>query len=639
MSDKKQGGTSQSNKNASSETSSSSATTFSSPYRLRDHSRMPSRYKDYINTTQHLEQKPSPSKIHKRTRPVNSPTKRPASSSAQQATATTNSNAKKSSTSHQVLQMDADNDDDNSADNDARQRSSTSANNSKRISFIKIHHSPSATQPQSRRTNNSLSAASSAQERLASASPSLTTAAISSQRRITRNRPPQADLTDSLKENLCRLKNVLKLPKARRWVYCEFFYSGVDRQLFLGDNEFMELLNESFPNLKCFMLRKPEWRTIRRLIGKPRRCSQSFLNEERAALEAKRQKIREIYEGSVVSLLPHSMDLPLKLPRPLIVGAKIYARVRQPKDGIYAGTIDAVLPDSYRVVFDKEEMIPPMIIKHSEVMSEQKDELLTLTYFLEQNRAAMPTQLMKMGNASIQNYLSSSPSNVNVDSSYVKTDPFMTGTQRFGAARRLPISIRDEKVGNFPVRMLVILVKLAKLIETKRTLIRQLADLNREAEKMNLLTNSYPYAFQERYAQLVVDIETLNKQMQSYLNAVNEYNTQLLPQLTEVPLVIRPDALRKLCQTHAVQIVKHCNNGLNVHNKRILNLITSLTALLLQVRSLGQQRSTALDLSTLSDSILDLRKQICSSNIASFQDNIEVHMKHIHNMMLNNGAF
>lgn len=42
---------------------------------------------------------------------------------------------------------------------------------------------------------------------------------------------------------------------------------------------------------------------------------------------------------------------------------KIYARVRSPKDGIYAGTVDAVIGDGYRVVFDKEEMIPPCIIK------------------------------------------------------------------------------------------------------------------------------------------------------------------------------------------------------------------------------------------------------------------------------------
>ncbi|VDM49256.1 unnamed protein product [Toxocara canis] len=58
-----------------------------------------------------------------------------------------------------------------------------------------------------------------------------------------------------------------------------------------------------------------------------------------------------------------------------------------------------------------------------------------------------------------------------------------------------------------------------------------------------------------------------------------------------------------------------------------------------KVRSLGQQRCTALDLSTLSESIADIRKQIFPSNAAAFQDYVEVHMKHVHNMMLNSGAF
>lgn len=216
--------------------------------------------------------------------------------------------------------------------------------------------------------------------------------------------------------------------QARRWVYCEFFYSGVDQQLFLDDNEFTMLLRELFPNLRTKKLCRPEWRAIRRLIGKPRRCSDSFLCEERKALEQKRYallflkfgvrcwchlrwchimlekictqsemiwqktvnlfftshcaenfwnercasfraKIRQIYDGTYITMPPNASELPLQLPRPLAVGAKIYARVRAPRDGIYAGTVDAVLPDSYRVVFDKEEMIPPMIIKDFEIMS------------------------------------------------------------------------------------------------------------------------------------------------------------------------------------------------------------------------------------------------------------------------------
>lgn len=103
-------------------------------------------------------------------------------------------------------------------------------------------------------------------------------------------------------------------------------------------------------------LRLSEWREIRRLIGKPRRLSQVFLKEERDSLDYKRKKIRDIYNGVCLSL-PNDYDLPKKLPRQLSVGMKVYARIREPKDGIYAGTIDAISDEGYRVLFDKEEMI------------------------------------------------------------------------------------------------------------------------------------------------------------------------------------------------------------------------------------------------------------------------------------------
>ncbi|TKR78090.1 hypothetical protein L596_018952 [Steinernema carpocapsae] len=443
--------------------------------------------------------------------------------------------------------------------------------------------------------------------------------------------PPgnHAELTDSLKTNLRRLKNVLKLPKARRWVYCEFFYSGVDQQIFLGDNEFCQLLRESFPNLRCRTMNRQEWRTIRRLIGKPRRCSQAFLNEERQVLEAKREKIRSIYDGTCYQISDYN-DLPHRLPRPLAVGMKVYARVRQPKDGIYAGTIDAVLPDSYRIVFEKEEMIPPMNIRDSEVMAEQRLELVSMTYFLEMNRASMPhtaKQQLSMSASYIHPRTVDTRAAPTTSASYSGTSSYPSPTKRYNSSR-------DEKVGNFPVRMLVILVKLAKLIETKRTYLQQLTAMNDEAQRMNLVTTSYPEPFKEKYARLVVDIELLNKMLKSYLSGINEYNAALLPHLSENSATARPEALRKLCSTHATQIVKHCNNGLNVQDRHCLQLVTSLTALLLQVRSLGQQPTTAYDLNSLSESINDIRAQIYPKNAGHFQDTVEIHMKQIYSMML-----
>lgn len=50
-------------------------------------------------------------------------------------------------------------------------------------------------------------------------------------------------------------------------------------------------------------------------------------------------------------------------------------------------------------------------------------------------------------------------------------------------------------MGNFPVRMLVILVKLCKLVELKKQFIVNLTTMNEAAEKMNLYDNKYPPLF------------------------------------------------------------------------------------------------------------------------------------------------
>lgn len=163
------------------------------------------------------------------------------------------------------------------------------------------------------------------------------------------------NISEETLSNLSKLRNALKLQKARRFVYCEFFYSPVDAQIFLAENEFMCLVREHLPNLRTRKLRMCEWREMRRIIGRPRRLSANFLAGERETLELKRAKIRELYKGHVTQLDPDSIDLPNKLPRPLMVGTKVFARIGGPRDAILSGTIDAVQDEGYRVVFDRDE--------------------------------------------------------------------------------------------------------------------------------------------------------------------------------------------------------------------------------------------------------------------------------------------
>ena len=66
-----------------------------------------------------------------------------------------------------------------------------------------------------------------------------------------------------------RLKNLLKLPKAHKFVMFEWFYSNLDQVLFKGENDFQLCLRESFPQLAARQMTRIEWSMIRRMMGNP----------------------------------------------------------------------------------------------------------------------------------------------------------------------------------------------------------------------------------------------------------------------------------------------------------------------------------------------------------------------------------
>uniref|UniRef100_A0A915LKB7 DIRP domain-containing protein n=1 Tax=Meloidogyne javanica TaxID=6303 RepID=A0A915LKB7_MELJA len=347
-------------------------------------------------------------------------------------------------------------------------------------------------------------------------------------------------------------------------------------------------------------MRKPEWREVRKLVGRPRRCSQAFLNEEREALEEKRQKIRQIYEGTCSSIDEDSIDLPSYLPRPPVLGQRIYARVHNPKDGIYAGSIDAVSAGegSYRVIFE-DSTIPPSVIKNN---------LTKNVAEYQQHSKPTITENQQILHSLARNEIET--------------------------REKPPVKAvigKEEKVGNFPVRMLVILVKLCKVLETKKQLISNMISMNDCAERMNLFGGKYPHEFKIKFAQIILDLETVNKLLESYMSSIHLHYNALIPHLSNPTPMDRPEIFRKTCNTHAFQIVKHCNSELNVRNKRILHLITSLISLLLQLRTIGaeKKRLSPLDSQIFAESLKQIRLHIAPKNAAAFQDYIEVHMKQI----------
>lgn len=116
----------------------------------------------------------------------------------------------------------------------------------------------------------------------------------------------------------------------------------------------MICLKESFPQLKTNKMTRVEWCKIRRMMGKPRRCSQAFFREERQELKRKRQKIRMLQQRKVGDA-SHYKDLPAEIPLQLVIGTKVTARLRKPQDGLFTGSIDAVdtSNNTYRISFER----------------------------------------------------------------------------------------------------------------------------------------------------------------------------------------------------------------------------------------------------------------------------------------------
>lgn len=412
-----------------------------------------------------------------------------------------------------------------------------------------------------------------------------------------------------------RLRNLLKLPKAHKWVCFEWFYSNIDRVLFEGDNDFTICLKESFPELKTRELTRIEWTKIRRMMGRPRRCSQAFFNQERLDLEKKRNKIRALQQRKVIDLSGFQ-DLPSEIPMQLVIGTKVTARLRKPQDGLFTGSIDAVdtSNNTYRITFERQGLGTHSVPDY-EVLSNEPPETMTISNVQTKHRS--------------RNGVSPYLGGMKSPSSSIKfrRDPLLSGSM-FNKP-----SFSIQRVGGFPVKLLEKMVLVTKILTTKKNKIESLKAMNLEAEKCNSFETSFPEDFERRYASILIDLEKLNRDLQSYLDEIQTHCQEIAPE-PSVAAMLAPSHLREKCREEAQEIVQQNNTIIAtdknpVTNESILDLVTDLTALMLQVKSLSDSDQNAYELQVLQGTMQQIKEKLQPANQLVFQDKVEVHMKHI----------
>ncbi|XP_011620753.1 protein ALWAYS EARLY 3 isoform X1 [Amborella trichopoda] len=146
------------------------------------------------------------------------------------------------------------------------------------------------------------------------------------------------------------LVHCLSSPKLRRWCTYEWFYSAIDYPWF-AQSEFVEYLNHvrlgHVPRLT-----RVEWGVIRSSLGKTRRLSKRFLQEEREKLEKYRESVRKHYSDLRNGLRE---GLPADFPRPLSVGQRVIACHPKTRE-IHDGSILTIDGNRCRVQFDRPEL-------------------------------------------------------------------------------------------------------------------------------------------------------------------------------------------------------------------------------------------------------------------------------------------
>lgn len=421
-----------------------------------------------------------------------------------------------------------------------------------------------------------------------------------------------------------RLRNLLKLPKAHKWVIFEWFYSFIDKPLFEGENDFQICINESFPNLKTRQLTRAEWQKVRSLMGKPRRCSQAFFEEERCELERKRQKIRFLQNRKQAGDINNFVrDLPDKIPLPLPVGTKVTARLRVPQDGIFSGSVDAFdsLNSTYRVSFDRNGL-GTHSIPDFEIVSDNFYEMLTLNSLMQDFRPRY-----------LNGHLIHSPSKSR--NSLNRSDPLL-GQQQYDSPFKNPVIERDT-IGGFPVKLLETIVRLKRAIAIKKSKLNRLRDMNAEAEIKNAAAaasssssageHTLSEEFQRRYASIVISMEKMNRDMQEYLNGIQSFASDLTRD-PQVQAMLAPSYLREKCRESADDSVLRNNQG-TVQDAQVLRLIKNLATVLLVASHLSSESNPQVT-KVLEGCIEEVKAGLLDSdNVEVFQKHVQIHLHHI----------
>lgn len=189
-------------------------------------------------------------------------------------------------------------------------------------------------------------------------------------------------------------------------------------------------------------------------------------------------------------------------------------------------------------------------------------------------------------------------------------------------------------VGEHPLELLETIVRLKTILFIKKAQIQSLREMNTETERMSLYGQSISEEFQTRYAGNIIALEMINRDLSKIINLSNHHLKKLGPSEL-VSSILSPAYLQEQSQLMAKELVQKNNRIITdpskvvVEDESLLKLITDLTALMLQIKTLAEYDRKPYEVDALKKTMVQIKLDLSPSNQKVFESCIEIHMQHI----------
>lgn len=343
-------------------------------------------------------------------------------------------------------------------------------------------------------------------------------------------------------------------------------------------------------------------------------------------MERKRQKIR-LLQSRKTGDASFVCDLPTKIPVPFTIGTKVTARLRNPQDGLFMGTVDGLVhkSHSYRVVFERQG-IGCQEIPDYEVMAAEFGDVLDVVKLTKEF----------VSRPDISYYMVSPLKPVGAYSSFGGPITFQRGDPMLSSANsasfiklegyqrpKLPNLVLPTtgSIGGYPIKLLETMVLVRKTLEIKHLQLLKIRRLNVEAEVVKSFGDNAPEDFQKKYATLLVEMERINRDLADYLNILQAQVDLYVPEKEELE-IITPTYLREKCKDLAIQTFAKNNNN-TVQDDTMIKLIGNLTTIMWVTSNLKNEQYSNVE-EVLNGCLYETSKSLDPDNRALFEKNIGI---------------